>query len=87
MSAGGCKIMIAKGERSQVVSDACKRYGGFYLGAIGGAAALLARDNIKSSEIIDFEELGMEAIRKITVANFPAVIIFDDKGDNIYADI
>ncbi|MBN1558941.1 fumarate hydratase [candidate division KSB1 bacterium] len=85
MQAGGCRIMIAKGERSQIVTDACKKYGGFYLGAIGGAAALLAQENIKSIQVIDFAELGMEAIYKITVVDFPAFIICDDKGHNLYA--
>ncbi|MBN1466077.1 fumarate hydratase [candidate division KSB1 bacterium] len=87
MQVGGCRIMIAKGERSQVVTDACKKYGGFYLGAIGGAAALLAQNSIKSIQVVDFKDLGMEAIRKITVANFPAVIVCDDKGNNMYANI
>ena len=85
MSVGGSMIMIAKGNRGQVVTDACKKYGGFYLGSLGGPAALLAKENIKKIEIVDFEELGMEAVRKIKVENFPAVVIVDDKGRNIYA--
>jgi len=85
MKIGASKIMIAKGNRGQVVTDACKKYGGFYLGSLGGPAALLAKENIKSIEIVDFEELGMEAVRKIRVENFPAVVIVDDKGRNIYA--
>jgi len=85
MKVGASKIMIAKGNRGQVVTDSCKNYGGFYLGSLGGPAALLAKENIKKIEIVDFEELGMEAVRKITVENFPAVVIVDDKGRNIYA--
>ena len=85
MNAGGSMIMIAKGNRGPLVTDSCKKYGGFYLGSLGGPAALLAKENIKKIEIVDFEELGMEAVRKITVENFPAVIIVDDKGNNIYA--
>ncbi len=85
MKAGGSKIMIAKGNRGDVVTEACKKYGGFYLGSLGGPAALLAQKHIKKVEVIDFEELGMEAVRKITVEDFPAVIICDDKGNNMYA--
>ena len=85
MKAGGSKIMIAKGNRGDVVTEACKKYGGFYLGSLGGPAALLAQKHIKKIEVIDFEELGMEAVRKITVEDFPAVIICDDKGNNMYA--
>ena len=70
-SKGGSMIMIAKGNRSQQVTDACKKYGGFYLGSIGGPAALLADENIKKVECIDFPELGMEAVWKIEVENFP----------------
>ncbi|MDA3892543.1 MAG: fumarate hydratase [Salinivirgaceae bacterium] len=83
--AGGSMIMLAKGNRSQQVTDACNNNGGFYLGSIGGPAAILAKDSIKSVEVIDFEELGMEAIRKITVENFPAFIIVDDKGNDFFA--
>jgi len=83
-SLGGSMIMLAKGNRSKQVTDACKKHGGFYLGSIGGPAAILAKDSIKSVEIVDFEELGMEAVRKITVENFPAFIIVDDKGNNFY---
>ncbi|MBW6492493.1 MAG: fumarate hydratase [Lentimicrobium sp.] len=82
---GGSLIMLAKGNRSKMVSDACKKHGGFYLGSIGGPAAILAKSNIKSVEVIDFEELGMEAVRKIRVENFPAFIIVDDKGNDFYA--
>lgn len=83
-SLGASKLMLAKGNRSKDVTNACKKYGGFYLGSIGGPAAILAKDSIKSSEVIDFEELGMEAIRKITVENFPAFIIVDDKGNDFF---
>ncbi len=84
---GGSMVMLAKGNRSQAVTDACKKYGGFYLGSIGGPAAVLAKNSIKSVEVIDFEELGMESIRKIRVENFPAFIIVDDKGNDFYADL
>ncbi len=86
-SKGGSMIMLAKGNRSQAVTDACKKYGGFYLGSIGGPAAILAKTNIKSVEVIDFPELGMEAVRKIKVENFPAFIIVDDKGNDFFADM
>lgn len=84
MSLGGSLIMLAKGNRSKAVTDACKKYGGFYLGSIGGPAAILAKENILSSEIVDFQDLGMEAVRKITVKNFPAFIVCDDKGNNFF---
>ncbi len=84
---GGSMIMLAKGNRSQQVTDACKKYGGFYLGSIGGPAAILAKSNIKSVEVIDFPALGMEAVRKIEVVNFPAFIICDDKGNDFFADL
>lgn len=84
---GGSMIMLAKGNRSQAVTDACKNNGGFYLGSIGGPAAILAKDSIKSVEIVDFEELGMEAIRKIKIENFPAFIIVDDKGNDFFAEL
>jgi fumarate hydratase class I len=87
MSLGGSKIMVAKGNRTQQVTDACKKWGGFYLGSIGGPAAILAKVSIKSSEVIDFEELGMEAIRKIRVENFPAFIIVDDKGNDFFKQL
>ena len=83
---GGSMIMVAKGNRSQAVTDACKKHGGFYLGSIGGPAAILAKESIKSVEIVAFEELGMEAIRKIRVENFPAFIIVDDKGNDFFAE-
>ena len=86
-SLGGSLIMLAKGNRSQAVAAACKKFGGFYLGSIGGPAARLAQDCIKKVELLDYEELGMEAIWKIEVENFPAFIIIDDKGNDFYADI
>jgi len=81
---GGSMIMLAKGNRSQAVTDACKKHGGFYLGSIGGPAAILAKNSIKSVEVVDFPELGMEAVRKIKVENFPAFIIVDDKGNDFF---
>ena len=81
---GGSIIMVAKGNRSKAVTDSCKKHGGFYLGSIGGPAAILAKDSIKSVEVVDFEELGMEAVRKIRVENFPAFIIVDDKGNDFF---
>jgi len=86
-SYGGSLGMLAKGNRSQQVTDACKKHGGFYLGSIGGPAAILAKDSIKSVEVIDFEELGMEAVRKIKVENFPAFIIVDDKGNDFFKQL
>ncbi len=87
MSHGGSMIMLAKGNRSQQVTDACKKYGGFYLGSIGGPAAILAKNSIKSVEVVDFEDLGMEAVRKIKVENFPAFIIVDDKGNDFFKEL
>ena len=84
---GGSMIMIAKGNRSQVVTDSCKEYGGFYLGSIGGPAALLAAKNITSVECLDFAELGMEAVWKIEVKNFPAFILVDDKGNDFFKNL
>ena len=84
-AAGGSLIMLAKGNRSEAVANACKKYGGFYLGSIGGPAARLAQDCIKKVEVLDYEELGMEAVWKIEVENFPAFIIIDDKGNDFYA--
>ncbi len=83
-SMGGSMIMLAKGNRSRQVIDSCKKHGGFYLGSIGGPAAVLANDNIKSVEVVDFEELGMEAVRKIRVENFAAFILTDDKGNDFF---
>ncbi|MBO4233566.1 fumarate hydratase [Riemerella anatipestifer] len=84
---GGSMIMLAKGNRSKEVTDACAKYGGFYLGSIGGPAAILAKENIKSVEVVDFPELGMEAVRKIEIENFPAFIITDDKGNDFFSSI
>ena len=86
-AAGGSMIMLAKGNRSQQVTDACAKHGGFYLGSIGGPAAILAQDNILSVEVVDFPELGMEAVRKITVNDFPAFIITDDKGNDFFQNL
>ncbi len=86
-SHGGSMIMIAKGNRSQQVTDACKKYGGFYLGSIGGPAALLAQENIKKVEVIEYPELGMEAIWRIEVEDFPAFILVDDKGNDFFQQI
>ncbi len=83
---GGSMIMVAKGNRSQQVTDACKANGGFYLGSVGGPAAVLAKNSIKSVELVDFEELGMEAVRKIYIEDFPAFIIVDDKGNDFFAE-
>ncbi len=86
-SQGGSFVMIAKGNRSKAVTDACKKHGGFYLGSIGGPAAILAAENIRKVELVDFEDLGMEAIRKIDVINFPAFIIVDDKGNDFFQQL
>ena len=82
---GGSMVMLAKGNRSKAVTDACKSNGGFYLGSIGGPAARLAQDCIKKVEVLDFEELGMEAVWKIDVVDFPAFIVVDDKGNDFFA--
>jgi fumarate hydratase class I len=84
--AGGSFVMLAKGNRSKQVTDACKKHGGFYLGSIGGPAARLAQDCIKKVEVLDFEELGMEAVWKIEVEDFPAFIVVDDKGNDFFTD-
>lgn len=84
---GGSMVMLAKGNRSQTVTDGCKKYGGFYLGSIGGPAAILAKESIRSVEVIDFEDLGMEAVRRIRVENFPAFIIVDDKGNDFFKEL
>lgn len=86
-SNGGSMIMIAKGNRSQVVTDSCKKHGGFYLGSIGGPAALLAKENIKKVELLEYPELGMEAIWKIDVVDFPAFILVDDKGNDFFKQL
>jgi fumarate hydratase class I len=85
-SRGGSKIMLAKGNRSKAVTDSCRANGGFYLGSIGGPAARLAQDCIKKVEVLDFAELGMEAVWKIDVVDFPAFIVVDDKGGDFFAE-
>jgi len=86
-SLGGAMITIAKGNRSQQVTDACKKHGGFYLGSIGGPAAILAQENIKKVDVLEYPELGMEAIWKIEVEDFPAFILVDDKGNDFFKQI
>jgi fumarate hydratase class I len=85
-AAGGSLVMVAKGNRSAQVTDACKRYGGFYLGSIGGPAARLAQDCIRKVEVLEYEELGMEAVWRIEVEDFPAFIVVDDKGNDFFAE-
>jgi len=85
-AAGGSMIMLAKGNRSKAVTDACMKYGGFYLGSIGGPAARLAQDCIRKVEVLDYAELGMESVWKIEIENFPAFIVVDDKGNDFYAE-
>ncbi len=84
---GGSMVMIAKGNRTQVVTDACKKHGGFYLGSIGGPAAVLSMNSIKSIECVEYPELGMEAIWKINVVDFPAFILVDDKGNDFFKQL
>ncbi|HIJ62337.1 MAG TPA: fumarate hydratase [Rhodospirillaceae bacterium] len=84
---GGSMVMVAKGNRAKVVTDACKRHGGFYLGSVGGAAAGLAQHHIRKVDVLEYPELGMEAIWKIEVKDFPAFIIVDDKGNDFFADL
>jgi fumarate hydratase class I len=84
---GASMVMLAKGNRSKVLTDSCKKYGGFYLGSPGGPAARLGRDFIKKVEILEYEELGMEAVFMITVEDFPAFIIVDDKGNDFYNNL
>mmetsp|Transcript_27268 Transcript_27268/g.33256 ORF Transcript_27268/g.33256 Transcript_27268/m.33256 type:complete len:175 (+) Transcript_27268:367-891(+) len=83
---GGSMIMLAKGNRSGQVTRACKKHGGFYLGSIGGPAAVLASDAIKKVEVLEYPELGMEAVWKIEVENFPAFIVVDDKGNDFFSE-
>ena len=85
-AAGGSMVMLAKGNRSKEVREACQKHGGFYLGSIGGPAARLAQDCIRKVEVVEYPELGMEAIWKIEVENFPAFIVIDDKGNDFYTD-
>ena len=84
---GASLVMIAKGNRSKVVTDACQKHGGFYLGTIGGVAAVLSQSSIRSIECVEYPELGMEAIWKITVEDFPAFILVDDKGNDFFKSI
>jgi fumarate hydratase class I len=83
-AAGGSLVMLAKGNRSKAVKDACRKYGGFYLGSVGGPAARLAQDCIRKVEVLEYPELGMEAVWRIEVENFPAFIVIDDKGNDFY---
>ncbi len=87
MEHGGSYVTLAKGNRSRLVTEACKKYGGFYLGSIGGPAAVLAQENIKKVELLEYPELGMEAIWRIEVENFPAFIVVDDKGNDFFAQL
>jgi len=84
---GGSLVMIAKGNRGKQVTKACQQYGGFYLGSIGGPAAILAKENIRQVDVLEFPELGMEAIWKIEVVDFPAFILVDDKGNDFFENI
>jgi fumarate hydratase, class I len=84
---GGSFVMLAKGNRSRAVTDACKKHGGFYLGSIGGPAARLAQDCIKRVDVHEYAELGMEAVWKIEVVDFPAFIVIDDKGNDFFAEV
>jgi fumarate hydratase class I len=86
-AAGGSMVMLAKGNRSAAVRDACKKYGGFYLGSIGGSAANLAEHCIKKVEVQEYPELGMEAIWRIEVVDFPAFIVMDDKGNDFFKEL
>jgi fumarate hydratase class I len=86
-SHGGSLVMLAKGNRSPAVTEACRKHGGFYLGSIGGPAARLAKDNITKVEVLEYPELGMEAVWKIEVRDFPAFIVVDDKGNDFFAEI
>ena len=87
MAAGGSHVTLAKGNRSRQVTDACKKHGGFYLGSIGGPAAILALESIKKVEVVEYEDLGMEAIFRIDVENFPAFIVVDDKGNDFFSQL
>jgi fumarate hydratase class I len=85
-AAGGSLVMVAKGNRSAAVTKACRQHGGFYLGSIGGPAARLAQDCIKNVEVVEYAELGMEAVWRIEVEDFPAFVVVDDKGNDFFAD-
>jgi fumarate hydratase class I len=86
-AAGGSYVMLAKGNRSRAVTDACQRHGGFYLGSIGGPAARLAQDCIKRVDVLEYPELGMEAVWRIEVEDFPAFIVVDDKGNDFFQEV
>ena len=86
-AAGGSLVMLAKGNRSRQVTEACARHGGFYLGSIGGPAARLAQDSIRSVEVLEYPEFGMEAIWRIRVEDFPAFIVVDDKGGDFFDEV
>ena len=87
MAAGGGLITLAKGNRAPEVREACRNHGGFYLGSIGGPAAVLAEECIRQVELVDFEDLGMEAVWRIEVEDFPAFIVIDDKGNDFFAEL
>ena len=84
---GGSLVMLAKGNRSRAVTDACREHGGFYLGSIGGPAARLAQDCITKVDVLEYPELGMEAVWKIEVRDFPAFIVVDDKGNDFFSEV
>jgi fumarate hydratase class I len=84
MSQGASLVMLAKGNRAESVVEACQKHNAFYLGTIGGAAALIAKENVLSCEVIDFPEFGMEAVHRIRVRNFPAFIVYDNQGRRLY---
>ena len=86
-AAGGSLVMLAKGNRSREVTEACARHGGFYLGSIGGPAARLATDSIRRVEVLDYPDLGMEAVWRIEVENFPAFVVIDDKGGDFFTEV
>jgi fumarate hydratase class I len=86
-AAGGSHVMLAKGNRSQQVTDACAKHGGFYLGSIGGPAARLAQDCITKVDVLEYPELGMEAVWRIEVVDFPAFIVVDDKGNDFFREV
>jgi fumarate hydratase class I len=87
LAAGGSHVMLAKGNRSRQVTDACKAHGGFYLGSIGGPAARLAKDCITKVEVLEYPELGMEAVWRIEVVDFPAFVVVDDKGNDFFEQV
>ena len=86
-SEGGSLVMIAKGNRGAQVTEACRKHGGFYLGSIGGPAAILAQENIKKVELLEYPELGMEAVYRIEVKDFPAFLLVDDKGNDFFQQL